>query len=93
MASTVSGDNGLLKGSNTHLPLLKADSEATMEIRMTNTSRAISARVGYFGALTFHQVKISKSMIFASYPSNKYNPPPTYIPSHSLPLGIERISS
>lgn len=68
----VSEDNELLKVSNTRPLLLKADSEATMEIGMTNTSRAITARVGYFGTLTFHQFKMSKSIIFTSHPSNKY---------------------
>jgi hypothetical protein len=71
-ASTVSGDNELLKVSNTRHLLLKADSEATLEIMMANTSRVITARVGYFCALTFHQFKMSKSIIFASHPSNKY---------------------
>jgi hypothetical protein len=70
--STVSGDNELLQVSNTRHPLLKADSKATVEIGMANTSRAIAGRVGYFGALTFHQFKMIKSIIFASHPSNKY---------------------
>jgi hypothetical protein len=71
-ASTVSGDNELLNVSNTRHPLLKADSEAMVEIGMANTSRPISGRGGYFGALTFHQFKMSNSLIFASHPSNKY---------------------
>jgi len=53
----VRGDNELLNVSNTRPLLLKADSEATVEIGMANTSRAIAARIGYFGALTFHQLR------------------------------------
>jgi hypothetical protein len=59
----VSEDNELLKQSNTRPLVLNADSEATVEIGMASTSRAISASIGYLIPLTFHQPKISKSFI------------------------------
>jgi hypothetical protein len=52
-------------------PLLNADSDATVEIGMANISRAISAMIGYLGALTFHQSKMSNSFVDASHPSKK----------------------
>jgi hypothetical protein len=71
-ASAVSGDNELLKQSNTRPPVLNADSEATVEIGMANTSRAIFVRIVYLDALTFYQPKISKSFIVFSHSSSEY---------------------
>jgi hypothetical protein len=45
-ASTVIGDNELLKESNTHPSLLNAYSDAIDEVKMANTSQAISASIG-----------------------------------------------
>jgi hypothetical protein len=71
-ASTVNGDNELPNESNIRPPLLKADSDAIVEIGIVNTSWATFARIGYFGALTFHQSKILKSWVAASHRSDKY---------------------
>jgi hypothetical protein len=52
-------------------PLMNADSDATVEIGIANISRAISTRIGYLGALTFHQSKMTKPFDVASLPSKK----------------------
>ena len=44
-ASTVNGDNELLNESNIRPPLLKANSDATVEIEIANTSRATYVRI------------------------------------------------
>jgi hypothetical protein len=46
---------------------LEADSKATVEIGITNTTFAIARSVGYTTPLTFHQFKMSKSGITDSF--------------------------
>jgi hypothetical protein len=41
--------------------VLKADSDATVDIGIANISLAIRPRVGYLVEFTFHQFKMSKS--------------------------------
>jgi hypothetical protein len=66
-ASTVVGANELRKGSKTRLPMLKADSEATVVMRIAKTSHAIWAIIVIFVEFTFHQFKISKlTFIFST---------------------------
>jgi hypothetical protein len=38
---------------------------------MANTSWAISTRIGYLGALTFHKSKMSKSLVVPLHPSSQ----------------------
>jgi hypothetical protein len=53
-ALTVVGANELRKGSKTRPPVLKADSEATVVMRIAKTSRTIWAITGNLIEFTFH---------------------------------------
>ncbi|KAF5951936.1 hypothetical protein HYC85_009880 [Camellia sinensis] len=57
--STIFGASELRNGSSIRPPVLKADSEATVETGIANTSRAMSDNTLYFVALTFHYSKMS----------------------------------
>ena len=59
------GDRELRKGSSILPPVLKADSEATVEMGIANTSRANWENAGYFEELAFHQANISNVTSFA----------------------------
>ena len=67
--STIWGVNDDLKGSTTLLPRLKADSEATVDAGIANTSLAIFERMGYLGELTLREIK---PFFMQSYVSSKY---------------------
>jgi len=51
--------------------VLNDDSKAIVDIGMTRISLAISYKVGYFGPLDFHHVKISKSTILGIKSSSR----------------------
>ena len=53
-------------------PLLKAHIDATLEMAIANTSRAISERNGNIGELTFHQSNTSKSDFPISVSSSRH---------------------
>jgi len=59
-ASTFFGVNRLLKSDIILLPILKADSDVTVDAGTAKTSRAIWERVGYSTELLFHQASMSK---------------------------------
>ena len=44
-------------------PVLNADSAAIIDAITDDTSRAIQAKIGYFGACIFYQYKMSKLYI------------------------------
>ena len=71
-ASTILGVKQLRNGSSIRPPVLKADSEATVETGIANTSRAIRERTRYLDELTFHQFNISKKPTASSQSSFKY---------------------
>ena len=62
-ASTFFGVNRLLKSNIILLPILKADSDVTVDAGTTKTSRAIWERLGYSTELLFHQASMRKSGI------------------------------
>jgi hypothetical protein len=59
-ASAVSGVNRLRKLEITLRPLLKADSDATVEAGTAKASLAMLASIGYTPEFDFHQSRISK---------------------------------
>ena len=59
-ASMLSSFKQFLTGESVLPPVLKAASEATVEIGTANMSLVNVARAGYLGALTFHHARMSK---------------------------------
>ena len=72
-ALIVLGDSELRNESKTRPPVLKADSNAIVETKIANTSRAIWERTQYLEEFVFHHIKMSKSSTLGYLEdSNKY---------------------
>ena len=63
---SVNGDKELLKSSRTRPLVLKADSEATVDMGIANISLAMHERIGKRGELHFHQERMSKPLTSSS---------------------------
>lgn len=72
-ASTVSGLSALRYWSRTLPPTLNADSEATVEIGMDSTSRAMIDSSGYRNWFAFQKSRTFICVVLDSFGSSKYN--------------------
>lgn len=70
--STIVGVSELLKSSRTRPPVLKADSEATVEIGIAKRSRAMRDSIGNLLALPFQYLRMSNPSLSSSLSSEKY---------------------
>ena len=71
-ASTTLGVKELLYASKIHPPILKADSDATMDIGTAKISRAMCERIGNLAVFSFHQSEMLKSSESSCKTSSKY---------------------
>uniref|UniRef100_A0A2N9H678 Uncharacterized protein n=1 Tax=Fagus sylvatica TaxID=28930 RepID=A0A2N9H678_FAGSY len=84
IASTVKADNEFLKESKTRPPMLKSDSDATVDTGTAMISRATWERILYLEEFTLHQPKISKPKAHGGSLPKDTGPPQFCI--HHYPL-------